>query len=201
MTTPDAPTSGGKSLDFTKKAGPFPLYVWVAAVGVIAYLYWRSRSAASAASAAQTGTGTTDTAGSPLTDQSGGVGAGPGGWAYQPPAATTPTASTITDNNSWATSAEQYLLSLNYSPALVDSAIRDYISGNTLQPNEWAIISQALKGVGPLPTPLPGAGPPPIVNPIVPTPPPPPPPRYNWGTVGGHVSPTAGWGVIGPKAG
>jgi hypothetical protein len=146
---PEAAAKGTKAVGgaLGKQAGPLPVWVWAAAVagGIGIYVFQQRNAAPAPAEQLTTG------------DQAE-VGAGPGGWYYQPalPVASAAPPATIETNEQWAVEAERYLMNVkNYDPGLVDAAVRRYISGESLSAQQWSIINDALRFLGPLPSPLP----------------------------------------------
>lgn len=146
---PDAVKAPAKAVGGTlgKQVGPLPAWAWVAAVaGGIGIFMFQRRNAGPIPADSQT------------TDDQAEVGAGPGGWTYVPalPSATPEQAAPIETNEQWAVAAERYLMLVkNYDPGLVDAAIRRYISGENLSVQQWVIVNDALRYLGPLPNPLP----------------------------------------------
>lgn len=130
-----------------KQVGPLPAWAWAAAVagGIGVFMFQRRNAGPETAIESTTG------------DQAE-VGSGPGGWYYQPalPVASAGPPSNIETNEQWAVEAAKYLMNVkNYDPGLVDAAIRRYISGESLSAQQWSIINDALRYLGPLPNPLP----------------------------------------------
>ena len=157
-------------MNLSEQVGPLPLGVWVlagaAGVGIAVY----SRRSSSRIPAP------TSSAGSPITDQSGGVGIGPGGWALQPPVPVpvTPVSTKPTSNQQWYQAAFSDMIAKGYDAALVDQALKSYINGFNLSASQWVIVRLALVAIGPLPEAInPNPNDPPG-TPIIAPPPPPP---------------------------
>lgn len=150
------------AIDMGKMAGPLPVGAWVAVVGggLAFMLYTRRQSAASAATSPDSTTAVDNTSGDP------GVGVGGSGMYWQDVA---PSAdgtsgvapSTITDNDTWGTTATNFLIAQGYDPAVSDSAVRKYLNASRLSSQEYALIKIALAHLGAPPVPLP----PPIFGP------------------------------------
>lgn len=151
----------------SKKVGPLPTGVWLLAVGggIAVAVFVRRRAASSAE---DPGTGiSTDTqpgAGNLGQDDTGGDTPAPSG---RP-----------TTNEDWFQQAYDAILGTHagYSPSLVTTALTKYLEGQTLTTAEQAIVSMALRLVGPppVPPPLPEPGNPPPPS----STPPPPGPSY-----------------------
>jgi LysM repeat protein len=164
-----------KMPDMGKMLGPLPVGAWVAVVGggLGFMLYTRSHAPA---------TGTDTGGGSPLDTVGNGA---VGGWQGTGPATADPggtNVGTITDNQSWASAVENWLIAHSYDPAQVVSAISNGLYGAALSPTQWAIWETALLHQGAPPenfTPPTQSSPTPI--PVKPKPPPPkpkpPPPK------------------------
>jgi len=159
-------------------AAKLPPKVWiVVGVGTVGFFFYtKSRSAATASTATTSDPTLNGSANGGATSGAGDVGSGPGGWV----SGTSPlpneqnAPSSPATNEEWAYKAEQDLIARGYSPTLVDSALRHYITGQLLSTSEWAVISIALSLEGPPPEQIGGnVGTPPTRVP--PTTPPPPP--------------------------
>lgn len=150
----------GEATDFlTKKAGPLPVGVWIALVagglGITWYLN-RGKSSNDRASTGTTGNGMVDATGSgtysPVGGNAGTGGAGSG---------TGSTGNTFADNNAWGTASINYLISLGYDPAKVNSAIAGYLSSQPLTTQQQAMVNSALQHFGSpplIPAPVAGGG-------------------------------------------
>lgn len=175
----------------TLKRIPMPVWILVVVGGIGASLYLSNRSKAA----------TTNQPSPPM----------PVGSRGADPTGVTPNSGTTTPtkpqtNEQWARAAYDYALAMNYPADLVDSAIRGYLAGIELTPNQNAIIKTVMQGIGAPPQVLPptsapptsapqtgGEAPgqpipvplaPPIDNiPNAPPPPPPPTPPFPQGTV------------------
>lgn len=131
----DTVASGGDIL--TKKIGPLPAVVWVGAIGLGLYLgYFKKKSSTNPTIPLAVGTDS-------------GVGAGAGGWNYQPPAAVV--TATYATNEQWGQAAISYLIGQNYSASLADSAIRNYLGGLQVSIQQQPLVDAAIRGIGPTP--------------------------------------------------
>lgn len=159
-------------------ATKLPPKVWlIVGVGTVGFFFYsKSHTAARASADAATADPTLNGSADGGVSVGGGVGTGPGGWV----SGTTPlpneqnAPTTPATNEEWAYKAEQDLIARGYSPTLVDSALRDYITGQQLSTAEWAVISIALSMEGPPPEQIGGnLGTPPSRVPPTTAPPPP----------------------------
>jgi nucleoid-associated protein YgaU len=168
--------------DFGKMIGPLPLGAWLAVTaGGVGIVMWQRRS------------GGAEVPQEPQDDTSGvpGVGDGSvGGWSptgpvgSSTPGDTTPVLN-ITDNDSWAKVAANWLISQGYDATVSASAISKYTSAEPMSVTEYVLVGRALAHFGVPPTPLPApiqvpTTAPPIVKPPVKPPvvkPPPPKPQ------------------------
>jgi hypothetical protein len=149
--------------DLGKQIGPLPLGAWVAVVGGGLAIAYASRRA--------------DSGDEPIivTDTSGDLGVGVGGYGAWTPtdggSLTGPIADggEITSNTQWGNQAFTFLVAMGNDAAVVDKAIRDYLSGIKLNMQANAMISLALAKLGQPPEMLPDA-------PVIPTRPPAPSP-------------------------
>lgn len=125
------------ALDLGKQVGPLPLGVWGAVVGGGLLIGWYfSKGAAKQSS-------TTPPAEQLQADP--GVGVGGGQFIYDPPTnVDTPDSNTITDNNTWANRAINWLIAKGYDPGLSQSAISKFINGTNRTLTEQAMINLAL---------------------------------------------------------
>lgn len=147
--------------DLSRKVGPAPLGVWIAAVlGGVGWGLYRRRKASAAPTAAADASTATDP----------GIG-NPSG----PLPVVDPT--TIPDapdtNEAWRILAERRLVSGGFGPVAVDAALAHYLAGDQLTTTEGAIIAAALTLAGPAPL----APPPPHVTGPISAPPPAPTPH------------------------
>ncbi len=170
MTTPEAPSGGTKSATafLTKKVGPLPVWVWMAAaIGV--YLWYSHQQAASTASASAVPNQQTDPAGNigtidPATgyvygtpedlaalaaNNSGSTGSGSAGQNA------TTGGQTYADNNSWGIAAVNYLVGLGIDATTANQAIQQYLASQTLTSAQQGDVNLAIQALGPPPT-LPG---------------------------------------------
>lgn len=133
----------------TEKVGPLPVGLWLVGIGggIIYYYYSANKKAAdSTPSTVYDTTGQSD------------VGTGEVGYAnipftpgYVDQSATT---TTITTNDEWRAAAQTYLFGQGYDAITVVNALQKYFSGSQLSANESMMISQAMKKLGALPSPL-----------------------------------------------
>lgn len=170
-------TAGKSSLGFlTKKVGPLPMWVWLAAaIGL--YLYFQHQQAASSSSAAtnqQTdpagNVGTIDPAtgyvdGTPedlasLAADNGTSGTGTAGQS------STTGGQAYADNNSWGIAAVNYLVGLGIDATTANQAVQLYLSSQSLTTAQQGDVNLAIQALGPPPT-LPGpttSNPPPVTT-------------------------------------
>lgn len=161
-------------VDMGKMIGPLPTGAWIAVVGggLAFALYTRRQS-----------TSTTDTSGGSPLDTVGDGSTG-GAWTVTAPTPTDTNTNvqTITDNQTWAVAAENWLIARGYDPGKSVSAISNGLYGAALPPDQWALWVTALAHMGAPPenfnsptqaTPTPG----PIPIPKPPPKPKPPPPK------------------------
>lgn len=167
----------GATSFLTKKIGPLPAGVWIAAAGGIWFFLQRRQRAAAAgagaANAAQTdpagNTGTIDPAtgyvyGTPqdsagLAGNSavGGTTSGTGGSTV---------GGQYPDNTAWAQAAINYLVGIGVDPTAANAAIQQFLASQDLTPQQQADVNQAIQRIGAPPSPpQPTTPPTPIVNP------------------------------------
>ena len=163
----------GKGMEaFTRKLGPFPVWVW--GVGLAAAIYLLRKRFGGGG-----GGQSTDPAGNvgtidPATGYVYGTPQDQAGLAAQNSTSTNNTSqsgSTVggqyPDNASWGRAAVNYLVSLGEDPTGANEAVQQFLSSQTLTPPQQAMVNLAVQGIGPPPT-LPGptgTPPPPINNP------------------------------------
>lgn len=150
-------------MNWSKPIGPLPTGAWAAiVVGMIGLAYWNRKQAAATAAAPAP----TDTSATP--------GVGVGGWIATPTPLNDPStvSNSPTTNGDWAQQAITWLIGQGYDPVISDAAIRNYINGQSLNTQQQAIVSVALKHFGAPPEAMspPNTNPSPISDP---TPPPP----------------------------
>lgn len=146
------PSSSSSGSGLTRKVGPFPLWVWVAGVGGVAFFMYRQRTSSASPSSLDGVTGTTTNPGTDtglLPDVSG---------PTSPP-----------DIDDWAQRAFKALVQAGVNPGNASGSIYDYINGNQLSTTERNIIDRALRIIGMPPEILPF----PVVTPPHPAPKPP----------------------------
>lgn len=142
MTEPLSTEGGG--LDLQKKIGPFPLWVWVVGVGGGLFVLMRRGGPNFG--------GSTDEDTTPRAVVYTGTGGSDGSGVSDPQLPNDPT---IETNEDWFRAASEFLLATNRPPALIDSALRKYLAGQSVTANEQALINEAIRGVGPVPQVLP----------------------------------------------
>lgn len=124
-------------------AKSIPPMVWVIAIGGglgLSYIMSRRKTAASTA---DTGPPTALIY----------TGTGGGGSTADTPSSTTTGGPTT--NEEWANRAKNFLIGRGNDGGLVNTAVDKFISAQALTPQEQALISQAITGVGPPPLPMP----------------------------------------------
>lgn len=143
------------AIDFGKQIGPLPLGAWVAIVAGGLGIAWYTR---------QGGEGDPTAVEEPGIDTSGvpGVGDGSvGGWIpTQPTTPQNPDPAELpkpTTNEEWGQQVINGMIARNYSPTLVDSAVRKYLAAESLSASELTVIGLALTFYGSPPVPLPPA--------------------------------------------
>jgi hypothetical protein len=132
-------------VNLSQQIGPLPMGAWLLAGGAgvgIAYLANRNRTSGNVP--------VTTAGGSPIVDASGGVGSGPGGWTYVPPPPA-PEPKKIETNQEWYVAALNDLIGKGYDAARCDQALKRYLGGLALDPDQWVIVRIALSDIGPLP--------------------------------------------------
>lgn len=153
------------ALDLGKQVGPLPLGAWIAVVGGGLTIGWYASSGMNKGSSGKE---------IPLEPQAeAGVGTGGGQFIYDPPKSVdTPDNNTITDNNTWARRAINWLIAKGYDPGLSQSAVSKFINGTNRTLTEQTMINLALIefGAPPEEVPLPETP----VTPPTTTPKPPP---------------------------
>ena len=159
-----APQAGGEGGGFSLST--LPVWVWLAAGGgaIGLYLLWRRHNAA-----APSGDGTNyDTGASvaPVVDSSTGGLVDP---LTGLPYLTSQPAQQTQDNSTWLQSAEAAAKTLGYAPALVQSALYNFLNGNALNNKEAGVINALLGKVGYPPILIPFLGTPPSTTPPKPT--------------------------------
>ena len=155
-----------KGLDVLKqKAGPLPLWAWLA-IGIGAWWYYERQQAASSSTAPNQQTDPAGNVGSidPATgyvygtpedqaalaaDDSGSTGDTSAG------SSATSGAQTYADNNSWGIAAVNYLVGLGIDATTANQAVQQYLSSQTLTTAQQGDINLAIGALGPPPT-LPG---------------------------------------------
>lgn len=156
------PTHGGAvehghgGLDLNKKVGPWPLKVWVVAIGgvVVVSLYLRHRNATNAATVAgDAGAATAPTALDNTQPGAGNLaGSTPG---YIDTTGNDTQLGGSATNSSWLTKAEAALTGAGADAYTVDQALQAYLTGQQLTPAQESLFNQAVSAVGPVPIPVP----------------------------------------------
>lgn len=148
----------------TRKVGPLPAGVWLAAAVVI-YLYLKKRQAA-------TGTGPSAVTPSGTVGTTGGIGSsdlsgsGGGGSSGSTGTSGSTVAGQYATNDAWARAAENYLVGIGVDPTVGNSAIQAFLTSQTLTTEQQAEVNLAIQALGAPPTaPQPGTAPPPVVTP------------------------------------
>jgi hypothetical protein len=157
----------------TKKLGPLPVAVWIAAAGGIWWFLQKRQKPTGTGPAGQTdpagNTGSIDPAtgyvyGTPQ-DTSGLAAAGAVGGTTSGSGGST-VGGQYPDNDTWARAAINYLVGLGVDPTAANSAIEAFITSQQLTPQQQADVNQAIQRIGAPPSPpQPGTTPTPIVNP------------------------------------
>jgi len=142
------------AVDLGKMYGPLPLGGWVAAIGggVGLMIYTRRQSAATAAATANPDAAPQDIGTTP------GVGVGGSGqWVdLNPPANGSSDTSTAQTNDEWGLQVIAKMIASGYSPIKVNSGVTKFLGQQTLDAQEEAIVSEALRRFGSPPVPVPG---------------------------------------------
>lgn len=125
-------------MDFGAKIGPLPVWGW--AVGVVGayyvFHYMHGSSSPATTTVAVPSNLSLPGSGATVASSSGG------------PVGPVASVSGPTTNQQWSTLAANYLIAQGDSPTTVESALADYLAGNTLDSAEQAIVDQALKVFG-----------------------------------------------------
>jgi phage tail protein X len=132
-------TAGKAAGAFTKKIGPLPGWAWVLIIVAIAYaaFLWRKRGTASTAAPVTT----------PAAVGFSSAGPAPGTNNYSGQVDTLPVGQPgLSTNAQWAKRVTDFLVGTgSYSPADVSNAISNFISGNSLNDQQTAIVNTAVK--------------------------------------------------------
>lgn len=159
----------------TKKLGPLPVGVWVAAAGGI-WWFLQKRQKGGAGQGGQTdpagNVGSIDPAtgyvygsqqDTAALGQNGSLGSGGGGTSGS---GGSTVGGTYADNDAWARAAINYLVGLGVDPTAANSAIEQFLASQALTTQQQADVNQAIQRLGAPPNPpQPGTAPTPIVNP------------------------------------
>lgn len=142
-----------------KMIGPLPMGAWLAVVGGGLGVAYYSRQKAGAAPA------------TPVANDPVGTG-GSGMWSdLTVPSTGVGSTAAPTTNDEWAIKAIRTLIGLGYPAINSDQAIRRYVAGEALAPNESVMVNAAIAAIGPTPQVLPPpttgipTGPPPTPKP------------------------------------
>jgi hypothetical protein len=162
-----APGNGGSLAFLTQKAGPLPLWAWLAAGGALWWYFQRKQAATTAAANQQTdpagNIGSIDPAtgyvyGTPedlaaLAANNAGTGGGTAGQNA------TTGAQTYADNNAWGIAAVNWLVARGIDGATANQAVQNYLSSQpltTAQQGDVNLVIQALGAPPSLPGPISG---------------------------------------------
>lgn len=128
---PSKSSSGGGNF-LAHKVGPLPVYGWVVVivVGYLVYRHYQNNGGSLFGSSSNTGSSTTPSA-APTT-----------------PDTTTTATQTATSNLSWEIKMRQALISIGYSPQLVNQSLEAYLSGGRLNATEEGVIHAGVNLVG-----------------------------------------------------
>jgi len=154
---------------YSEQIGPLPLGVWLLAGAgglTLAYFQNRKSKAASADATAQDSSGFLSTA-----TGSGAVALPGGSINTGLPSSSTTQPTTYLDNIAWQRGAITEMIARGYDSTLVVQALSDYLNGVALSSSEQAVVSTALKVVGPPPYPptlVPAPTPAPVTTPQTP---------------------------------
>lgn len=157
------------AINLKEQVGPLPLGAWIAVVAGGVGIAWFTRRSGGSPQVVE------DTGGTP------GVGEG-GSWTAVVPPAIAPAVGgeTFNTNEDWARAAIDWLIAMNYDPAISQSAITKALSGgtgdNAMSVIEWTMWKMALGRFGAPPIPIVVPPPSGLPGPILPpgTPPPTP---------------------------
>lgn len=152
--------TGGKASTGTnvlnQKFGPFPLWVYLAAVGIALYAY-EKRKKSTTTSTSQTGASQSTAAGPvdpatgvPYSQEAGGAGAA-GTSAFESLLAAN--AQSPQTNPQWEANAEAVLVGYGYPAVQVQSALNTYLAGGVLSSVQQEIVNAVIEAVGPPPSP------------------------------------------------
>lgn len=177
--SPSSPSStgskGGKFGFLTRKVGPLPLGVWLAAA-VLIFLYMQHRNKAGGGQqtdpAGNVGTIDPQTGyvyGSPEDKAAlGSSGGGGGGGDNTSGGGGDTTAGKYATNAEWERAAINYLVARGVDPTAANEAITSWLSSQQLTPEQQADVNLAIQGLGTGPPDPPGpvgTPPPPVVTP------------------------------------
>lgn len=156
---------------FTRKLGPFPVWVWGLGLAAVIYLF-RGKLSGGGGGGQQTdpagNVGTID----PATGYVYGTPQDQAGLAAQNSTSTGTSSSSgstvggqYADNSSWGRAAVNYLVGLGVDPTSANEAIQQFLGSQTLTPQQQGLVNLAVQGIG-APPQLPGptGTPPPPVN-------------------------------------
>src|SRR5271169_3124894 len=136
---PSQPASSGTNV-LNQKFGPFPLWVYLAAVGVGIYAYEKRKGSASTAKGTASG-GTSGTTGNGAATQSA---------VEQTLQANVGAATT---NPQWEANVESILTGYGYPTVQVQSALNTYLAGGVLSSLQQEIVNAAIEAAGSPPSP------------------------------------------------
>jgi hypothetical protein len=191
---PDTGTAGKGSMAFLKeKAGPLPLWAWLA-IGVAMVLYIREKQSGGSLSSLFGGSSSSASAvPNQQTDPAGNIGTiDPAtGYVYGTPedlaalaannagtssgtsGGTGTVGGSYADNNTWGVAAINYLVGLGIDPTTANEAIESFLASQPLTSVQQADVNLAIEGLGAPPqppgpvgnTPAPTTTPPPATTP------------------------------------
>lgn len=164
--------AAGKGFDaFTRKLGPAPVWVWGIGLALLIYLYRKRQGASTGQATDPAGNvGTIDPAtgyvyGS-MQDQNALAARNSTSTDTSTPSSST-TGGQYADNASWGRAAVNYLVGLGEDPTSANEAVQQYLSSQTLTPQQQAMVNLCIQGIG-APPQLPGptgTPPPPVTTP------------------------------------
>ena len=182
---PSQPASSGTNV-LNQKYGPFPVWVYLAAVGVGLYAYEKHKGTSASAS---TSSGTTPPTNGAAT------GVASEGAVEQTLQANV---SGATTNPQWEANAEAVLTGYGYPTVQVQSALNTYLAGGVLSSIQQEIVNATIEAVGAPPSPpsTPGTSTNSPTTPAPTTPTPSPPSGSNPPPATGTTAKNEGYGTI-----
>lgn len=131
-----------------QKFGPFPLWVYLLAVGVAFYAYEKKSKSTSTSASTAKGTASGGTSGT-----SGNVAATGAASESAFENYLQGNAQLATTNPQWEANAESVLVGYGYPAVQVQSALNTYLAGGTLSSVQQEIVNAVIEAVGPPPSP------------------------------------------------